>query len=150
MERIIAHVDANCYYASVEMLRNPRLRDVPMAVCGSTDERHGIVLTANYPAKRRGVKTAMANWQARQACPGLVVVHPHYNDYIQFSGFLRELYNKYTDRVESFGLDEVWMALDGCVSSFEQGITVIEEIRARVRRELGITVSIGLANNKIW
>jgi len=77
VDRIISHIDANCFYASVEMMRNPRLRDIPFAVCGSTEKRHGIVLTANYPAKRLGVKTGMANWQAREACPGLVVVHPH-------------------------------------------------------------------------
>ncbi|MDR0916043.1 MAG: DNA polymerase IV, partial [Oscillospiraceae bacterium] len=78
---IIAHSDANSFYASVEMMRNPRLRDVPMAVCGLTEERHGIVLTANYIAKKTGIKVGMANWQARQACPGLVTVPPHYSDY---------------------------------------------------------------------
>jgi len=77
VDRIISHIDANCFYASVEMMRNPRLRDIPFAVCGSTEKRHGIVLTANYPAKRLGVKTGMANWQAREDCPGLVVVYPH-------------------------------------------------------------------------
>lgn len=150
MEKVIAHSDLNCYYASVEMLRNPRLRDVPVAVCGSTEERHGIVLTANYLAKRRGVKTGMANWQARQVCPGLYSVLPRYNDYIQFSGFVRDLYTKYTDRVEPFGLDESWLDLTGCVSSFTQGEKAIQEIRERVKRELGLTVSIGLADNKVF
>ena len=150
MERIIAHSDCNCFYASVEMLRNPSLRDVPFAVCGSTEERHGIVLTANYPAKKRGVKTGMANWQARQTCPGLYVVPPRYNDYIQFSGFVRELYNKYSDRIEPFGLDEAWIDLTGCVSSFKEGEQAVYEIRERVRRELGITVSIGLSDNKVF
>lgn len=150
MERVIAHSDLNCYYASVEMLRNPRLRDVPMAVCGNTQERHGIVLTANYLAKRRGVKTGMANWQARQTCPGLYTVPPRYNDYIQFSGFVRDLYTKYTDRVEPFGLDESWLDLTGCVSSFEQGEKIAHEIRERVKREIGLTVSVGLANNKVF
>jgi len=150
MESIISHVDANCFYASVEMMRNPRLRDVPFAVCGSTEKRHGIVLTANYPAKRLGVKTGMANWQAREACPGLVVVHPHMDYYIQYSGFLRELYSHYSDRVEPFGLDECFMDLTGCVPSFEAGIKAILEIRERVRRELGITVSIGLSDNKVF
>ena len=150
MERVIAHSDLNCYYASVEMLRNPRLRDVPFAVCGSTRERHGIVLTANYPAKKRGVKTGMANWQAREACPGLYAVPPRYNDYIQFSGFVQEIYSQYTDRVERFGIDESYMDLTGCVSSFAQGEKVINEIRQRVKREFGLTVSIGLANNKVF
>lgn len=150
MERIIAHADCNCYYASVEMLRNPRLRDVPMAVCGNAEERHGIVLTANYHAKRRGVKTGMANWQARQTCPGIYTVPPRYDDYIQFSGFVRELYNQYSDRIEPFGLDEAWIDLSGCVSSFSQGEKAIHEIRERVKGELGLTVSVGLADNKIF
>jgi len=150
MERIIAHADCNCYYASVEMLRNPRLRDVPMAVCGRTEERHGIVLTANYPAKRRGVKTGMANWQARKACPGIYTVPPRYDDYIQFSGFVRDLYYRYTDRIEPFGLDEAWIDLTGCASSFSQGEKAVQEIRERVKRELGLTVSIGLADNKVF
>ena len=150
MERIIAHSDCNCFYASVEMLRNPRLRDVPMAVCGSTEERHGIVLTANYLAKRRGVKTGMANWQARQTCPGIYTVPPRYDDYIQFSGFVREIYNQYSDRVEPFGLDEAWVDLTGCASSFSQGEKAVQEIRERIKRELGLTVSIGLADNKVF
>lgn len=150
MERVIAHSDLNCFYASVEMLRNPRLRDVPFAVCGSTRERRGIVLTANYLAKRCGVKTGMANWQARQTCPGLYIVPPKYNDYIQFSGFVQELYSKYSDRVEGFGIDESWIDLTGCVSSFKQGEKAVHEIRERVKRELGLTVSIGLSYNKVF
>ena len=150
MKRIIAHSDLNCFYAGVEMLRNPRLRDVPMAVCGSTEERHGIVLAANYPAKRMGVKTAMANWQARQTCPSLIAVRPHMTDYIQFSGFVREIYSDYSDRIEAFGLDENWIDLTGCVKNFEQGEKAIHEIRERVKKELGLSVSIGLADNKIF
>ena len=149
-QRIIAHSDCNCFYASVEMLRNPRLRDLPMAVCGSTEERHGIVLAANYPAKRMGVKTAMANWQARQKCPGLHTVRPRLTDYVQFSGFIREIYADYSDKVEAFGLDENWIDLSCCVSNFAQGEKLVHEIRERVKRELGLTVSIGLATNKIF
>jgi DNA polymerase-4 len=150
MDRLIAHSDANCFYASVEMLRNPRLRGVPMAVCGAVEERHGIILTANYIAKRRGVRTGMAIWQARQVSPGLVTVPPHYTDYIQFSGFLRKIYGDYSDRVEGFGLDEAWVDLSSCASSFDEGEKIVREIRERVRRELGITVSIGLADNKVF
>ena len=149
-ERIVAHSDLNCYYASVEMLRNPRLRDVPMAVCGSKEDRHGIVLTANYHAKRKGVKTGMANWEARQACPGMYTVSPHYTDYMQFSGFVRELYTKYTDRIEPFGIDEAWLDFTGCVPSFKAGVNLIEEIRHKITRELGLTVSIGLSDNKVF
>jgi len=150
MERVVAHSDLNCYYASVEMLRNPRLRDVPMAVCGRKEERHGIVLAANYPAKRRGVKTGMANWEARRLCPGLYTVPPRYDDYIQFSGFVRDLYSDYTDRIEPFGLDESWLDLTGCVPSYRAGELLIYEIKERVKRELGVTVSIGLSDNKVF
>ncbi|GHV15377.1 DNA polymerase IV 1 [Clostridia bacterium] len=150
MARIIAHSDLNCYYASVEMLRNPRLRDVPFAVCGNREDRHGIVLTANYPAKRRGVKVGMANHEAERICPGLYVVPPHMDDYIQFSEFVKAIYSKYTDRCESFGLDENFLDLTGCVPSFEEGAKTVHEIRERITRELGLTVSIGLADNKVF
>jgi len=149
-QRIIAHSDLNCYYASVEMLRNPRLRDVPMAVCGRREERHGIVLTANYHAKRMGVKTGMANWEAKQACPGMYTVAPHYGDYIQMSGFVRDIYKTYTDRIEPFGIDEAWLDFTGCVPTFKAGEAAICQIRERIKRELGITVSIGLSDNKIF
>ena len=132
------------------MLRNPRLRHIPMAVCGASEERSGIVLAANYPAKRHGIKTAMTNWQARQNCPDLVSVRPHMNDYIQFSGFVREIYSDYSDRIEAFGLDENWIDLTGCVTDFKQGEKLVHEIRERIKRELGLSVSIGLADNKIF
>ena len=150
MRRIIAHSDLNCFYASVEMLRNPRLRDIPMAVCGSKEDRHGIVLAANYHAKKFGVKTAMTNAKAREICPGLYPVKPHMSDYVQFSGFVREIYQDYSDRIEAFGLDENWIDLTGCVSDFNQGEKLVHEIRNRIKNELGLTVSIGLANNKIF
>ena len=149
-ERIIAHSDLNCFFASVEMLRNPRLRDVPMAVCGSTEDRHGIVLAANYPAKRLGIKTAMPNGEAKRIYPGLQVVRPRFRDYVQFSGFVREIYTDYSDKVEAFGPDESWIDLSPCVSTFQQGEKITHEIRERIKRELGLTVSIGLADNKVF
>ena len=84
MNNIILHSDLNCFYASVEINENPALRNKKVAVCGSTEDRHGIVLTASYPAKRAGVKTGMANWQAREACPDLICVPPHYDLYIRY------------------------------------------------------------------
>jgi len=149
-KRIIAHSDLNCFYAGVEMLRNPRLRNVPTAVCGSVQERHGIVLTANYIAKRQGVKTGMANWEAKSICPNLYIVKPHYDSYIQFSSFTREIYADYTDRVEAFGLDENWLDLTGYVSSFSEGEKTVNIIRERIKNELGLTVSIGLSFNKVF
>jgi DNA polymerase-4 len=121
-----------------------------MAVCGSKKQRHGIVLAANYHAKRYGIKTAMSSVNALKMCPGLYTVPPHYDDYLQFSGFARSIYSQYSDRIEAFGLDENWLDLTGCVTSLKQGAAVIHEIRERVKRELGITVSIGLSFNKVF
>jgi DNA polymerase-4 len=131
------------------MLRNPRLREVPFAVCGRKEQRHGIVLTANYLAKNRGVKTGMANWEAEKVCPGLLTVPPRFNDYVQFSGFVRKIYGDYTGNVEPFGLDESWLDLTGCVRDFDDGTKLVNELRERVKRELGLSVSIGLADNKV-
>ena len=150
MGREILHCDANCFYAAVEMQRNPDLRGKPVAVCGNQEERHGIVLTASYPAKRRGVKTGMAIWQARQACPELVVVPPDYPEYMRISGMLREIFGSYTNLVEPFGLDEAWLDVSGSRELFGSPMEIAEEISARVKFELGITVSIGVSWNKIY
>ena len=149
VERGILHCDANCFYASVEMQRNPELRGKPVAVCGSQEERHGIVLTASYPAKRSGVKTGMAIWQAKKACPNLIVVPPDYPEYVRISGMLREIFNDYTDLVEPFGLDEAWLDVTASRELFGSPMEIAQEISERVKFELGITVSIGVANNKI-
>lgn len=106
---IILHSNLNCFYASVEMNEHPELRNRPVAVCGSTEDRHGIVLTASYPAKRRGVKTGMANWQTRGVCPGLICVPPHYDLYIKYSKLVRRIYAQYTDTIEPFCMDENWL-----------------------------------------
>ena len=106
MDRVILHADANCFYAAVEMLHRPEYDGQPLAVGGDAEKRHGIILTANYIAKRRGVKTGSALWEARQACPGLVIVPPNYDQYLRFSRYMREIYSHYSDKVESFGLDE--------------------------------------------
>lgn len=148
MPRNILHVDFNCFYASVEMQRRPELRNIPMAVCGSLEERHGIVLTANYLAKPRGVKTGMAIWQAKQYCPDLVVVPPDMGEYIRISKLGREIYQDYTDQIEPFGLDESWLDVTGNVG-MSSPMKLAQEISNRIKFELGITASIGVANNKI-
>ena len=107
--RTILHSDANCFYASVEMLLNPSLRGKAVAVCGSEDDRHGIVLAKSEQAKRAGVKTGQANWEARQACPGLICVPPHYEQYNKFSILLRNIYLRYTDLVEPYGMEQAGM-----------------------------------------
>ena len=151
-DRIILHSDCNCFYAAVEMLHNPHLRDIPMAVGGDVEARHGIVLTANYIAKRCGVKVGMALWQARQACPGITFVKPNYDEYIRFSKKARNIYRDYTDLVEPYGLDESWLDITRSTSMLgvSGGLPVAREISDRVKKELGITVSIGVSWNKIY
>ena len=149
MGRHILHVDQNCFYASVEMQRHPELRDKPLAVCGSQEERHGIVLAANYVAKSFGVKTGMAVWQAKQRCPQLVVLPPDMGEYIRFSQMAREIFEDYTDQIEPFGLDESWLDITGSVGMFGSPMTIAREISRRIKFELGITCSIGVSDNKI-
>ena len=149
MDRVILHCDANSYYASVECLYTPEIRHKPVAVSGNAEARHGIILTKNAHAKKYGVKTGEAIWQAKEKCPDLVCVPPDFPLYVRFSGKMRRIYEQYSNRVESFGLDESWIDLTNAGFSFEDGVRVAEEIRARIREELGITVSVGVADNKI-
>lgn len=150
MKRTILHIDANGFYASVEALYRPEARNRPLSVCGDPEARHGIVLASNTYAKKCGVKTGMAIWQARQICPGLVAVPPDFPLYVHFSKMLREIYESYSDRVESFGLDECWADLTNPDITIRDGEHYAHEIRERVKRELGITVSVGVSDNKIF
>ena len=150
MERVILHCDANSFYASVECLYRPELRGRPVAVSGDAEARHGIILTKNQIAKRYGVKTGEAIWQAKQKCPDLVCVPPDFALYSRFSRRMRALYEEYATRVESFGLDECWVDLSNPDFTFNDGIRTAEEIRRRVREELGITVSVGVSFNKVF
>ena len=150
MERIVLHSDANSYYASVECLYTPSLRGKPMAVCGSVDDRHGIVLAKSEAAKKNGVKTGMAIWQARQVCPKLEVVPPDYDLYMHFSRKLRHIYEEYTNQVEPFGLDECWLDISHPNRSIHDGEQIAQQIRQRVKDELGLTVSIGVSFNKVF
>ena len=149
MGRHILHIDMNCFYASVEMQRHPEYRNVPLAVCGSQEDRHGIVLTANYLAKPRGVKVGQAIWQAKQVCPELVTLPPDMSEYIRFSHMAREIYEDYTDQIEPFGLDENWLDVTGSVGCKGSPMAIAREISERIKFELGITASIGVADNKI-
>lgn len=150
MSRVIFHSDANSFYATVECLYNPDLRDKPVAVCGDPEERHGIVLTANRLAKSMGVRTGMANWQAQQVCPELVTVKPDYSLYLHFSEMMRAIYDEYSDHVEAFGLDECWLDMTQPGFTIEDGARVADELRERIKKELGITVSVGVAENKVF
>ena len=146
-DRAILHSDANCFYASVEMVLNPEFRGKAIAVCGSPEERHGIVLAKSEKAKRAGVKTGMANWQAKQCCRDLIIVPPQYDYYLKFSKLLHGIYRRYTDQVEPFGMDECW--LDVTYSPGDP-MEIAEEIRQAVKDELGLTVSIGVSFNKVF
>lgn len=150
MERTILHSDLNNYFASVECLLDPLLRDRPVAVCGNPAERHGIVLAKNQLAKQYGVSTGEAIWQARQKCPSLTVVPPHYRKYVEFSRQVRAIYCRYTDLVEPFGIDECWLDVGGSRLLFGTGEQIAEQIRRAVRQETGLTVSIGVSFNKTF
>lgn len=150
MERVILHSDLNCFYTSVECLHHPEIRGKPVAVAGDPEQRHGIILTANYVAKGMGVKTGQAIWQAKQFCPDLVVLPPDYNQYLRFSREVRRIYMDYTDLVESFGIDEAWLDVSGSTGLFGNGERIANEIRRRIWEELGITASIGVSYNKIF
>ena len=149
-DRVILHSDCNCFYASVEMLHRPECRHVPMAVGGDPEARHGIVLTANYQAKRSGVKTGMALWQARQVCPDIVFVPPRMDLYLRFSRMADEIYADYTDLREPYGIDESWLDVSASCSLKGDGLSIAKDINRRMKSELGITVSIGVSYNKIF
>ena len=112
-DRVILHSDFNCFYASAETVLHPEYRGQPIAVCGSTEERHGIVLAKSEPAKRAGVKTGMTNAEALSLCPGLLIVPPHFEVYAKFSRMARKIYARYTDLIEPFGMDECWLDVTG-------------------------------------
>ena len=149
-ERAILHIDMNNFYASVECMLNPELKPFPIAVCGSQEERHGIVLAKNYAAKAKGVSTGEAIWQAKLKCPNLVIVPPHYDQYMKFSKLAREIYGRYTDLIEPFGMDEVWADVTGSQRAMGTPLHMAEEIKKTITYELGLTVSIGVSFNKIF
>lgn len=149
MERAILHIDMNKFYATVEQMLNPSLRNKAIAVCGSAEEHHGIVLTASAEAKSHGVKTGMANWEARQACPGLIVIPPHYDQYVKYSKLARAIYHRYAECVEPYGMDECWADISPLCSSFRDADMIANEIRETIKDELGLTVSIGASFNKV-
>lgn len=148
--RTILHSDCNGFFASVECLYNPQIREKPVAVCGDKDKRHGIILAKNEIAKKFNVKTGEPIWQAKQKCPELVTAEAHYDRYIRFSKMCREIYCDYTDNIEPFGLDEAWLDVTGSALIYGSGKEIAEEIRHRIKNELGITVSIGVSFNKIF
>ena len=150
MERTILHCDCNSFFASVETVLNPAYKGVPMAVCGSQEDRHGIVLAKNEEAKKYGIKTAETVFSAKRKCPFLVIASPHYDEYERYSKMVNAIYADYTDKVEPFGIDESWLDVTASKRIFGSGEEIAELIRQRVKNELGITVSIGVSFNKVF
>ena len=151
MDRIIFHCDLNGFYASVELLSHPDLRDVPMAVCGDPHSRHGIILAKNEPAKKFGIQTAETIWQAKKKCPDLVLLPPHHKLYREFSKRVNAIYDEYTDLVEPFGIDESWLDVTHTLHLFGGDATALaDQIRNRIKQELGLTVSVGISFNKVF
>lgn len=150
MDRIILHSDCNNFFASVECVLKPELKNVPLAVAGDRETRHGIILAKNELAKRFGVQTAEPIWQAKKKCPELIIVPPHHELYREYSEKINEIYIDYTDQVERFSIDESWLDVTGSTRLFGDGKTIADTIRRRIRKEIGITVSIGVSFNKVF
>lgn len=149
-DRVILHADLNNFYASVECLYNPALRQIPLVVGGDPELRHGIVLAKNYPAKAYGIVTGEALWQAARKCPNLTVVKPNFELYLHYAHQVRAIYGDYTDQIEPFGLDEAWLDVGGTCRNGLTGERIAAEIRRRTREELGLTTSVGVSFNKIF
>ncbi|MBR3560360.1 MAG: DNA polymerase IV [Oscillospiraceae bacterium] len=151
MSRVIFHCDLNSFYASVELLSHPELKKLPVAVCGDPESRHGIILAKNDPAKKFGVQTAETIWQAKRKCPDLVLLPPHHALYSDFSKKVNAIYYDYTDLIEPFGIDESWLDVTGSLHLFGGDARALADaIRERVKRELGLTISVGVSFNKVF
>lgn len=149
-DRCILHIDMNNFFATVECRGRKELMGKPVAVGGDEEARHGIILAKNYEAKAFGVKTGESIFEARKKCPRLIILPPHYDEYIKVSRAARSIYARYTDLIESFGIDECWMDVTESEYLFGSGVRIADEIRESVKRELGVTVSVGVSFNKIF
>ena len=149
-DRIVLHCDLNNFFASVSLLFNPTLKDLPVAVCGDKENRHGIILAKNELAKKYGVKTAEAIFEAKRKCPDLVLLPPIYDKYEEYSKKAYNIYKRYTDLIEPFGIDECWLDVTGSTVLFGSGEEIAVKIKEDIKRELGITASVGVSFNKIF
>jgi DNA polymerase-4 len=150
MGKVVLHADLNNFYASVACLSHPDWRETPLAVCGDPALRHGIVLAKNMPAKRRGVITGQAVWQARQSCPNLRTVAPDLEEVLRYSGLVRRIFARYTNRVQPFGVDEAWLDVSGPRMDIDEGFRIANHLRHAVREETGLTLSVGVGDNRIF
>ena len=150
-ERWVLHCDCNSFYASVELLAHPELRQKCVAVCGDPESRHGIILAKNEPAKKLGVKTAETIWQAKRKCPDLVLLPPHRELYRKYYRIINTIYQRYTDRVEPFSIDESWLDVTGSWQLFEKSPAALaDRLRAEVKAATGLTISVGVSFNKVF
>lgn len=150
MDRTILHCDMNGFYASVELLALPELKGKPMAVCGNPENRHGIILAKSEEAKAYGVVTAETVWQAKKKCPGLILVRPHHEKYRSYSKKINQIYERFTDMIEPFSIDESWLDVTGSLRLFGSGKEIADRIRSIVKEELGLTLSVGVSYNKVF
>ena len=149
MRKTILHCDLNNFYASVEQKLHPEYDGLPLAVCGNPEVRHGIVLAKNQLAKQAGVQTGEAIWISKKKCPGIVFVAPHYNEYVKYSKIVYSIYTSFTDRVESFGIDECWLDVTGSLKLFNMtGEELANKIRETVKQKTGLTISVGVSFTK--
>ncbi len=149
-DRVILHCDCNGFFASVECALNPDLKNVPMAVGGSQEARHGIILAKNELAKKYNIQTAETIYSAKRKCPSLVIVPPHHDLYQEYSNRVNAIYSEYTDLVEKFGIDESWLDVTGSRKLFGTGEEIADTLRRRIREEIGITISVGVSFNKVF
>ena len=150
MERLILHCDLNNFYASVECVLNPALKDLPLAVSGNPEKRHGVILAKNELAKKAGVKTGDVIWEAMQKEPRLKCVPPHFSHYSEYSSRVFDIYTRFTNKVEPFGPDECWLDCTGAEKQYDSGVKLADAIRQTVKKETGLTVSVGVSFNKVF
>lgn len=150
MEKYILHCDMNNCYASIEQSLNPKLKGKDIIVCGSVEDRHGIVLAKSQTAKMKGVKTGETIWEARLKCPGLIEIEPHFDKYISYSKAAHQIYLEYTDQVEPFGIDECWLDCSGSTKIFGRPDILAFNIKERIKKELNLTISVGVSFTKVF
>ncbi len=149
-DKIILHSDLNNFFASVSLLFNPTLKNLPVAVCGDKENRHGIILAKNELAKKMGVKTAEPIFKAKQKCPDLVLLPAIYDKYTEYSKKVYEIYERFTDKIEPFSIDECWLDVTGSTLLFGNGEEIAHKIKDTIKNELGITASVGVSFNKTF
>lgn len=149
-DRLILHCDLNNFYASVECVTHPEWKNIPLAVAGNPEQRHGVILAKNEIAKRSGIKTGDTIWQAKQKQPDLKCVPPHFSEYMRYSKQVFDIYTRFTSQVEPFGPDECWLDVTASTRIFGTGKQMADSIRETVKAETGLTLSAGVSFNKVF